>query len=69
MLDEHDLIYAYGPLAAMEAALVAAGFTEGEPAVPDPHEHHYNPELDPLEVRLREWWDWRRVLPLDEADE
>ena len=66
VLDEHDLIYAYGPLDDLEAGLAGHGYTRGDPRVPDPHEHHYNHELDALEVRLREHWDWRRILPLDD---
>lgn len=67
VLDEHDLIYAYGPLDTLEAVLSARGYERGEPHVPDDHEHHYRPENDELEVRLRGWWDWRRVLPAEDA--
>ena len=62
VLDEHDLIYAYGPLDDFETVIRQRGFALGEPGAPDPHEHHYNPEFDHLEVQLREH-DWRRVLP------
>lgn len=66
VLDEHDLVYAYGSLAAFAGRLSARGFEHGLPAAPDPHEHHYNSELDDFERRLTAR-DWRRVLPL-EAD-
>ena len=68
VLDEHDLVYGYGPLEAFERILAERGFGRGEPRVPDAHEHHYREENDELEVRLREWWDWRRVLPLDDEE-
>jgi hypothetical protein len=68
VLDEHDLVYAYGPLDAFSAQLGARGFEHGLPRAPDPHEHQYNPEFDELEGRLIAR-DWRRVLPLrDEAE-
>jgi hypothetical protein len=68
VLDEHDLVYAYGLLDAFSAQLVARGFKDGLPRAPDPHEHHYNTEFDGLEARLIAR-DWRRVLPLhDEAE-
>lgn len=68
ILDEHDLIYAYGPLDAFEQIVIHAGYAPGRPAAPDPHEHHYNAELDPLEDDLRAWPNWRRVLPLTDDD-
>lgn len=69
VLDEHDLIYGYGPLEDFEEALAIRGYTRGDPCIPDPHEHHYNEGLDGLEVRLREWWGWRRILPLEHEDD
>ena len=68
VLDEHDLVYAYGPLDAFEAVLAGRGYEPGVPEVPDPHEHAYLERYDSLEVNLRECWDWRRVLPLDDSD-
>ena len=68
VLDEHDLIYAYGPLDAFSARLSARGYGHGLPRAPDPHEHHYNEELDDLQARLIAR-DWRRVLPLDDDAE
>lgn len=63
VLDEHDLIYAYGPLDRFEEVLHSNGYVAGEPRAPDPHEHHYNVEFDEFEMRIREWDEWRRVLP------
>jgi hypothetical protein len=63
VLDEHDLIYAYGPLDRFEGVLRSDGYVAGEPRAPDPHEHHYNVEFDDLEMRIREWHAWRRLLP------
>jgi nitrite reductase/ring-hydroxylating ferredoxin subunit len=69
VLDEHDLVYAYGPLDAHEQVLARRGFARGDPVVPSPHAHHYNPELDGLEVALAEWPRWRRILPLADEDD
>ena len=69
VLDEHDLVYAYGPLHRFEEVLRARGYTSGDPRVPDPHEHHYNKQFDELEGVLRRTWPWNRILPLDEVPE
>lgn len=67
VLDEHDLIYAYGPLATFETVLIEQGFVPGSARIPNPHGHHFNHELDPLEEELVKQ-DWNRVLPLDADD-
>ena len=58
VLDEHDLIYAYGPLHTFEEVLrerrVHDGLTR---PIPAPHEHHYNQQYDKLENDL--WRLWR----------
>jgi hypothetical protein len=69
VLDEHDLIYAYGPLHTFEQVLRERGFDHGDPDVPDPHEHHYNHQFDDLERELRRTWAWNRFLPLDAVPE
>ncbi|MCC6907888.1 MAG: hypothetical protein IT430_08120 [Phycisphaerales bacterium] len=66
--DQHDLIYAYGPLNDFATALRTAGFREGEPRVPVPHSHHYNHEYDGEESRLIETREWK-WFPLKEQDE
>ena len=41
VLDRHNIIHAYGPLATFEAALLRIGLTSsGLPRIPDPHVHH-----------------------------
>lgn len=69
VLDEHDLIYAYGPLDDFEEILVAREFEGGDPGVSFEHLHRFNAELDHMELRLREWGSWRRALPLDDEEE
>jgi hypothetical protein len=65
VLDEHDLIYAYGPLHRFEEVLRNRGFVPGDPRIPVPHEHHYNHQFDELERDLRRRWTWQRTLPLE----
>jgi hypothetical protein len=69
VLDEHDLIYAYGPLHRFEQVLREHGYATGDPRVPEPHEHHYNHQFDDLERDLRRRWAWNRILPLDGVPE
>ena len=69
VLDEHDLLYAYGPLHTFEQVLREQGYVPGDLEVPDPHEHHYNRQLDKLERDLRRRWTWNRILPLEGVPE
>jgi hypothetical protein len=67
--DRHNVIYAYGPLAAFKQILAEIGLKE-VPVVrfPSPHSHHYHQGLDTEEDRLLSYWAWRRT-PLKESDE
>jgi hypothetical protein len=69
VLDEHDLIYAYGPLHEFEDVLRTRGYSPGDPVVPEQHEHRSSAQLDPLETDLREWWDWQREQLIPKADQ
>jgi hypothetical protein len=63
VLDEHDVIYAYGPVLRFQHILQRRRYGRGAPSVPSPHEHHYNHQFDDLE-RALEQWEWRRKSPL-----
>jgi hypothetical protein len=65
VLDDHDLLYAYGPLDVFERILRDVGFTTGLPEIPVPHVHGLNVELA-QDLQLREWPGWARVLPLED---
>lgn len=68
VLDRHNLIYAYGPLDALESVLRAIGATpDAPPPIPDPHVHHYHPEWDDAERGVLRALDWR-VSPLRDSD-
>jgi hypothetical protein len=69
VLDEHDLIYAYGPLTRFERVLGEQDYAPGDPRVPEPHQHRYSKQFDELEDRLRRLWPWSQILPLDTVPE
>jgi len=66
--DRHNLVHAYGPIECFEKTLVALGFSPGDPAVPDPHAHHYHEDLDPAGAELMGLFKWR-YSPLRPGDE
>jgi hypothetical protein len=68
VLDEHDVVYAYGPVQRIQTILNRRGYARGAPTVPVPHEHRYHRHFDDLERQL-EHWAWRRVLPLEDVEE
>lgn len=67
VLDRHNLIYAYGPLEAFEAALQSLGARKGEPATLPAHVHHYHPEWDDAERGVLACFEWhvKRLRPSD----
>jgi hypothetical protein len=67
VLDRHNLIYAYGPLDAFEAALQSLGARKGEPAVLGAHVHHYYPAWDEAERRVLQSFEWD-IKPLRSSD-
>ena len=66
--DQHNVIYAYGPLERYEKVLRKAGLKEGAVNFPAPHAHNYNPQYDEQERRVLNYWDWRKT-PLLEGDD
>lgn len=68
VLDRHDLLFGYGPIASFEDALRTMNFTEGGVAIPSPHAHEYHAELDDLERSLAGAIEWR-ITDLRPEDE
>jgi len=68
VLDRHDLIYAYGPLAEFLSVLRSNEIQEGEVNIPVPHSHHYHHEWDSTEIKILSHFPWRftLLLPGDE---
>jgi hypothetical protein len=59
VLDRHEVIYAYGPMAEMAAELKEKDFTEVEMVrTPVPHSHHFHAELDGDECAMLDYWEW-----------
>jgi hypothetical protein len=66
VLDQHDLIYAYGPIEALVARL--EGVPHARTAIPSPHAHHYHAEFDDLERMLASELEWT-VTELEPDDD
>ena len=59
VLDRHEVIYAYGPVAAIAERLQENGFKEEDAIrVPVPHSHHFHAELDDDEKAILDYWEW-----------
>lgn len=66
--DQHDVIFAYGPLAAYREVLKRRGFVEQKFSYPDPHVHWYHAALDPVGDQLFALWEWEH-FPLQDGDD
>ena len=67
--DNHNVIYAYGPLAEFENVLRSNGLAQCETvSFPVPHVHKYNAEYDQQERDLMGHWKWIR-FPLQDSDD
>jgi hypothetical protein len=65
--DNHNLIYAYGPLQRFAGVLRQQGLKEIRITVPSPHAHRYHPEFDASEAEVLSYWKWK-TFPLAEQD-
>ncbi|WP_308990288.1 hypothetical protein [Roseibacillus persicicus] len=68
ILDQHDVIFAYGDLDAFERILHAEGYMPKDFWFPAPHGHSYNPENDKHEDEIMSHFDWTRT-DLQEGDD
>ncbi|HEY3972738.1 MAG TPA: hypothetical protein VGM18_07025 [Candidatus Sulfotelmatobacter sp.] len=67
--DNHNVIYAYGPLEAFERILTSDGFAKCDDVqFPVPHMHRYNAEFDEQQRQLLKHWDWIK-FPLQDSDD
>lgn len=66
--DQHNIIYAYGPLKQFREVLQKEGLERGAVSLPCPHSHNYNPQFDQDEQRLFDHWNWLKS-PLMEGDD
>jgi hypothetical protein len=66
--DQHNVIFAYGPLDDFKSILASRGFRESPFWFPSPHAHAYLPENDAEEERLMAEAEWK-YSPLRPGDE
>ena len=65
--DNHNVIYAYGPLDKYRQVAEQHGLNEGEVRFPAPHQHCYNSEYDSDERAILTRWEWiKSPLQLNE---
>jgi hypothetical protein len=68
--DQHNLIYAYGPLEGYEEILSRNRLTRVDKVrIPQPHSHHANPAYSEDYDALFDYWDWLQTPLLAEDDE
>jgi hypothetical protein len=69
VLDRHEVIYAYGPIAEIVARLNEKELAEVDMIrVPVPHSHHFHEELDADEQAMLAHWEWMQS-ELQETDD
>jgi hypothetical protein len=66
--DQHNVIFAYGPVDRFRSILHSLGFRESNFWFPSPHSHSYAPENDAEEERLIAEGEWQHS-PLQPGDE
>jgi hypothetical protein len=66
--DQHNVIFAYGPLKQYKSILLSHGFRESKFWFPAPHTHSFVPRYDDEEERLMTEHQWKH-FPLQEGDE
>ena len=66
--DNHNVIYAYGPLDRYEQVVRAHGLSRAPVRFPVPHMHSYLPEFDQEEARVLRHWEWTQ-FPLQPDDD
>lgn len=65
--DQHNVLFAYGPLQCLMTELFMADFRPGEFIFPSPHAHTISPKFDPDMERLLSQYEWE-YAPLEEED-
>ena len=66
--ENHNVIYAYGPLEEFEQVLIKRGLTECEVQFPVPHVHNYHSAFDADECEIMTYWKWG-YFPLVEHED
>jgi hypothetical protein len=66
--DQHNVIYAYGPVEQFASILMAQGLRQDTVEFPFPHTHHFRSVFDGHEDRLLSEFEWE-YSPLEPEDE
>jgi hypothetical protein len=67
VFDQHNVVYAYGPIDSFKQTLRRLEFKEKEFDFPSPHIHHYHDSNDAFEAEILGHWDWD-MFPLADND-
>lgn len=68
VLDNHNLIYAYGTIDQYIELLKKEGYEQGSCLIPHPHTHHFASGFAKDEFDLFRYFEWN-YSPLSESDE
>jgi hypothetical protein len=66
--DQHNVIYAYGPLECYQTVVKERSFIEQAFDFPSPHGHSYNAENDAGIRSLLAYWDWQHFPLVADED-
>ena len=66
--DNHNLLYAYGPLEKYRDLIKKQGLKEEDFTIPAPHVHMYNEPFNSSECEILSFWDWN-WFPLEDSDD
>jgi hypothetical protein len=67
--DNHNVIYAYGPLSQFREKLLQLKFTEDATSIPYPHMHLYDAKFNSSEREVMNYWAWQKFPLLDSDDD
>lgn len=67
--DQHNVIYAYGPLDEFEKVCMRNGLSQGNVEIPFPHVHAFQARFDDELVALLSEWTWIRSDLVEGVDE
>jgi hypothetical protein len=65
--DQHNVIFAYGPIDKYKLTLKNIGFKEQSFSFPIPHCHNYHDDNDKYEKSILDYYDWV-LYPLNDND-
>ncbi|MEM0907028.1 MAG: hypothetical protein AAGJ94_06670 [Pseudomonadota bacterium] len=67
ILDQHNVIFAYGNLPVYENTLRQKGYSVADIKTPAPHRHNFHYQFSDMEDALMNHWGWKQY-PLEPSD-